>query len=379
MLFRDRARFFGILMGVTLASLVMTQQGSIFVGIMYRASSLITDTPAADLWVMDPKVRYIEDQKPLQTTKLPLVRGVSGIEWAMPLYKGQIKARLANGLVQQCVMLGIDDATLVGGPVVMVKGNLADLRAADSVIVDEVAAADRLAKPSEDPTKPPRPLTIGDTIELNDHRAIVVGIARLTRSFQNQPIIVTTMSRATTMAPPERRNLSYIIAKAKPGVDPHELADRITDQTGLAAYTSSEFKWMTVDYFLRYTGIPINFGLSVGLGFLVGTVITGFMFYNFTLDNLRYFATFKAMGATDGSLMRMILLQAIIVGILGYGIGVGFTGLFGLSAQNAPIAFYLTWQLLAIAGCAIISICMMAAMLSLRKVIKLEPGVVFKG
>lgn len=379
MLFRDRARFFGILMGVTLASLVMTQQGSIFVGIMYRASSLITDTPAADLWVMDPKVRYIEDQKPLQSTKLPLVRGVSGIEWAMPLYKGQIKARLANGLVQQCVLLGIDDATLVGGPVVMVSGDLGELRSADAVIVDEVAATGRLAKPNADPSKPSIPVTVGDTIELNDHRAIVVGIARLTRSFQNQPIIITTMSRATTMAPPERRNLSYIIAKAKPGVDHHELADRITEQTGLAAYTSSEFKWMTVDYFLRYTGIPINFGLSVTLGFLVGTVITGFMFYNFTLDNLRYFATFKAMGATDGTLMRMILLQAVLVGVLGYGIGVGLTGLFGLSAQNAPIAFYLTWQLLAVAACAIISICMMAAILSLRKVIKLEPGVVFKG
>lgn len=379
MLFRDRARFFGILMGVTLASLVMTQQGSIFSGIMYRASSLITDIPAADIWVMDPKVRYIEDQKPLQSTKLPIVRGVSGIEWAMPLYKGQIKARLANGLVQNCVILGVDDATLVGAPGAMASGESGDLRSADAVLVDEVAATGRLAKMSGVPGEPPTPLAVGDTLELNDHRAIVVGISRMTRSFQNQPTIITTMSRASTMAPPERRNLSYILVKAKPGVDAQALSREIAEQTGLAAYTASEFKWMTVDYFLRYTGIPINFGLSVALGFLVGTVITGFMFYNFTLDNLRYFATFKAMGATDGHLMRMILVQAIVVAVLGYGVGVGLTGLFGMSAQNAPIAFYLTWQLLAVAACAIVSICMMAAVLSLRRVITLEPGVVFKG
>ena len=379
MMIHDRAKFFGILMGVMLASLVITQQGSIFVGIMYRACSIISDMPAADIWVMDPKVQYIEDQQPMTATQLPLVRGVEGIEWAMPFYKGQIRARLSNGQVINCAMLGYDDATLVGGPSDMLEGKLEDLRRADGVIVDAVAASGRLAKPATTPGGAPTPLTIGDVLELNDHRAVVVGIAKLTRSFQNLPTIITTYSQATTMAPRERRNLTYILVKPAPGVDVKELCQRIRDDTGLAAYTSYEFRWMTVNYFLKYTGIPINFGLSVALGFLVGTVITGFMFYNFTLDNLRYFATFKAMGASDSRLMLMLLLQAVSVGVLGFGLGIGLTGLFGLSAQNAPIAFYLTWQLLVVAGCAIIIICMLAAMLSIRKVIRLEPGVVFKG
>jgi putative ABC transport system permease protein len=379
MLFNDRAKFFGILMGVMLASLVITQQGSIFVGIMHRACSIISDMPAAEIWVMDPKVQYIEDQKPMTATQLPRVRGVEGIEWAMPFYKGQIRARLDNGQVINCVLLGYDDATLVGGPGEMAQGKLENLRGADAVIVDEVAATGRLAKPPTTPGGQPTPLQIGDTLELNDNRAVVVGIARMTRSFQNLPAIVTTYSRATTMAPRERRNLSYILVKPAPGVDKAELCRRITETTGLAAYTSLEFRWMTVNYFLKYTGIPINFGLAVGLGFLVGTVITGFMFYNFTLDNFRYFATFKAMGASDVRLMLMLLLQAVTVGLLGFGLGVGLTGLFGISTQNAPIAFFLTWQLLVVAGCAIIIICMLSAMLAIRKVIRLEPGVVFKG
>lgn len=379
MLLNDRAKFFGILMGVMLASLVITQQGSIFVGIMWRACSILHDMSQPDIWVMDPKVQYIEDQKPMTVTQLPRVRGVEGIEWAMPLYKGQIRARLANGQVQNCVLLGLDDATLVGGPPEMVSGRLEDLRTADAVIVDEVAAADRLAKPPTTPGGKPVPLAVGDVLELNDHRALVVGISRMTRSFQNLPTIMTTFSRATTMAPRERRNLSYILVKADPSVTPAELCDRISKTTGLAAYTRSEFKWMTVDYFLKNTGIPINFGLSVALGFLVGTVITGFMFYNFTLDNLRFFATFKAMGASDPKLLAMILIQSLTVGILGFGLGIGLTGLFGMSARNATIAFLLTWQLIAVAGCAIVIICMASALLSIRKVIKLEPGVVFKG
>lgn len=379
MLLNDRAKFLGILMGVTLASLVITQQGSIFVGIMWRACSILHDTTQPDIWVMDAKVQYIEDQKPMTTTQLPRVRGVEGIEWAMPLYKGQIRARLENGQVQNCVLLGVDDATLVGGPSQLISGNLEDLRSADAVIVDEVAAGDRLAKPSSAPGGKPTPLKVGDVLELNDHRAVVVGIARMTRSFQNLPTIITTFSRATTMAPRERRNLSYILVKADESITPAALCDRISRTTGLAAYTTTEFKWMTVDYFLKNTGIPINFGLSVGLGFLVGTVITGFMFYNFTLDNLRYFATFKAMGASDSKLLFMIMLQSLAVGFLGFGLGIGLTGIFGLSAQNAPIAFLLTWQLVAVAGCAMVMICMAASLLSIRKVIRLEPGVVFKG
>ncbi len=211
MLFNDRAKFFGILMGVMLASLVITQQGSIFVGIMHRACSIISDMPAAEIWVMDPKVQYIEDQKPMTATQLPRVRGVEGIEWAMPFYKGQIRARLDNGQVINCVLLGYDDATLVGGPGEMAQGKLENLRGADAVIVDEVAATGRLAKPPTTPGGQPTPLQIGDTLELNDNRAVVVGIARMTRSFQNLPAIVTTYSRATTMAPRERRNLSYIL------------------------------------------------------------------------------------------------------------------------------------------------------------------------
>src|SRR5262249_27834886 len=150
-----------------------------------------------------------------------------------------------------------------------------------------------LAKPSPVPGGKPIPLQIGDTLELNDHRAIVVGLAKVSRTFQSQPVVYTTYSRATTFAPRERKLLSFILVKAQPGASPHVLADRIQQATGLAAYTADDFKRLTVAYFLKYTGIPINFGIAVTLGFLVGTAIAGQTFYNFTLDNLRHFGALK--------------------------------------------------------------------------------------
>ena len=132
MLVGDRAKYLGIIMGLTFASLLITQQAAIFVGLMTRTYGAITDTGLPDIWVMDPKVQFIDDIKPLQDTQLFRVRGVEGVEWAVPLYKGLLKARLDNGNFQTCNVLGLDDATLIGGPPEMVEGKLADLRRSEA-------------------------------------------------------------------------------------------------------------------------------------------------------------------------------------------------------------------------------------------------------
>jgi putative ABC transport system permease protein len=379
MLLRDKAKYFGIVMGVTLAAMVITQQGAIFVGLMSRTFGFIDDLGYPDVWVMDERVQFIDDVKPMQDTELFRVRSVQGVAWAAPLYKGIIRARLPDGNFQNCNVIGLDDSTLIGAPPAMVEGSIEDLRRADAVIVDEVGATERLAKPGDRPGDPPRPLRVGDTLELNDRRAVVVGICRVTRTFQSQPVIYTTYSRATSFAPRERKLLSFVLVKAAPGVDPGALADEIVRRTGLAAYTRSEFRWKTVMYFVENTGIPINFGIAVMLGFIVGTVITGFMFYSFTIDNLRYFGTLKAMGTSDARLMSMIILQAGLVAVVGFGLGAGGATLFGWSMSGGELAFRVPWQLLFLSGAATLIICTLAAMLSMRRVVALEPAVVFKG
>lgn len=385
MLMGDKAKYFGILMGLTFASFLITQQASIFVGLMSRTFGFMTDTAGPDIWVMDPKVQFIDDIKPLQDTMLLRTRSVEGVAYAVPLYKGILRARLDDGTFQSCNVIGLDDASLVGGPPEMLAGKLDDLRRSEGVIVDDVGAASKLAKIPIDargnpiPGAKKVPLKIGDTLELNDKRAVVVGICRVSRTFQSQPVIYTTYSRATRFAPSERKLLSFIVAKAADGVDPKVVCERIQKQTGLDAQTGPEFSKRTVMYFMKYTGIPINFGISVMLGFLVGTAIAGQTFYNFTLDNLRHFGALKAMGTSNMRLLGMILLQGLIVGVIGYGIGVGLASLMGSLAGKTELAFRLLWQTLVISGGAVTLICLFASLLSIQKVIRLEPAVVFKG
>ncbi|HXJ33974.1 MAG TPA: ABC transporter permease [Candidatus Eisenbacteria bacterium] len=379
MLVGDRAKYLGIIMGITFSSLLITQQTAIFVGLMTRTYGAITDLGQPDIWVVDPKVQFIDDVKPMQETQLLRVRGVEGVEWAVPLYKGLLKARLGDGNFQSVNVVGLDDATLIGGPPEMVQGQIADLRRADGVIVDLVGATDKLAKPPSVPGGPKTPLAIGDVLEINDHRAIVVGVSRNTRTFQSQPVVYTTYLRALTIAPPERRLLSFVLVKAKPGQDLDELCARIQRTTGLSAYTSDGFKQLTVNYFLKYTGIPINFGIAVVLGFIVGTAVAGQTFYNFTLESIRQFGALKAMGAENGTLLRMIALQAVTVGSIGYGLGVGAASWIGFVTRDTELAFRMPWQLLLLSAGAVALICVLAALLSIMKVMRLEPAIVFKG
>lgn len=116
MLIGDRAKYIGIIIGLTFALLLVTQQSAIFLGVMTRTFSFLTDVGLPDIWVVDPKVQYTDDIKPLRDTEVLCVRGMEGIEWAVGMYKGSMRARLANGTFQSCVVIGLDDETLIGGP-----------------------------------------------------------------------------------------------------------------------------------------------------------------------------------------------------------------------------------------------------------------------
>lgn len=378
MLFGDRGKYYGIVTGIALASVLMIQQPGILISIFARTYSFITDVALPDIWVMDPMVKYIDDSQPMLDTELYRVRGIRGVEWAVPLYKGGQRVRLPNGELVTSNLLGFDDATLIGGPGVMLQGRLADLHLPDAVIVDEAGANGRLARRTG-PGKAPVPVRVGDVLEINDKRARVVGIARGTPTFGSQPIIYTTYTRAKDYAFSERKLLSYILVKVKAGASVPEVARRISHDTGMAARTAEEFKRVSLSYIVNNTTIVTNFGFVVLIGFIVGAAVTGQIFYNFTLDNLRYFGVFKAMGASDALLRRMIVLQALLVGFVGFGLGAGITAAFAAATRGgAGLSMIMNWQLLAGSACAVALIVLLAAVISVRKVHKLEPAAVFQ-
>ena len=187
---------------------------------------------------MDPGVRYIDDSKPMSEGQLARVRSVQGVSWAGPLYKGTVRSRLDNGKFEGVALYGIDDATLFGGPIDMVEGSLADLRSGDAVVVDSLSAVEKLGH--IDAEGKPIPLRVGDTLELNDRRAVVVGLCKADRGFQGLPVVYATYPRVLEFATFERKMLSFILVRVQKGSSTEQVAQRIRQQPGLSALSDDE-------------------------------------------------------------------------------------------------------------------------------------------
>jgi len=211
-------------------------------------------------------------------------------------------------------------------------------------------------------------------------RACVERPGRADPGLESHPLGYTTFENAVRFVPTERDRLSYILVGLKSDADPDAVAARIGGIPGLAAHRPDELRWASVNYILRETGIGVNFGTTVALGLVVGLVITTATLYQFASDNLRHFAVLKAIGATRALLVRMILLQAMLVGAVGFGIGVGAASLFSVWGRDPQtrLTTFFPWQLLAGAFVAMLLCVSLGSLLSLRRVLTVEPAAVFQ-
>ena len=347
MLTHERAKYLGLIFAIAFSTFLLENQTSIFAGILKRTASQILDVTDADVWVMDPAA------------------------WAVRLFKGMPVARTEAGRFAQSIVLGLDDATLTGAPRRMVMGSWEGLREPDSVVMDR--AGYLLLFPGE-------PLFLGRRLELNDHAVTLVGISEAGAPFASFPVIHARYSVAVNFQGMERSQLSYVIGRPAPGITPEELCAAIQERTGLRARTSKEFAFDCVRYYLKNTGIPVNFGITIGIALVVGTVVAGQTFYLFTIENLRQFGTLKAIGVPNPRLIGMVLLQAFSVGLIGFALGTGMAAAFFdiFQAKTATRGIILMWQSVALTGGCMAFVVVVASLLSLRRVLILEPATVFR-
>jgi putative ABC transport system permease protein len=373
MLFGDKVKYLGLVFGVAFATLLITQQSSVFVSLMARTASVILDAEEVNIWVMDPGVEYIDTIRPLKNSDLPRVRGVRGVKWASPLFKSNGLIRTEVGRISSATILGVDESTFIGLPRKFLLGSIDALREPDAVALD-VLGYD-LIWPGEKPK-------LGGILEINDRRAVIAAIIDAQPSFTTAPMIYARYPTATQFVPAGRNQMSFILARAAAGETPEAVAQRIATETGLQALSSKDFQWKTIFWLISNSGIPTNFGVVIALGVIVGIAIVGLTFNMFIMENVKQYAALKAIGVTNGQIIGMVLLQASVIGVVGYAIGTGLAALFfGMVSQNvmALKGFWLPWQISVIMAAIAAVIMILSTFVGLRRVLVVDPAVVFRG
>jgi len=371
MLTGDRSKFFGIVFGVMFASLLIAHQVSIFVGIMARTTSQIRDVREPDLWVMDEKVRYVEEVPALRPTDLQPRPQRSRRRLGGADAQEHGRARLSDGNFRQVVLMGIDDDTLVGAPTEMVLGDLADLRKPDAFLIDEAGYTYLW---------PGQPVELGKVLEMNDRRAVLVGVCKAGAPFVTLPIVYARYSQAIFFGPRERNMTTFVLVKAEPGSRLPELSERIYQQTGRKALTTEEFSGHTVDFYLKFTA---SRSTSASRWRWASSSAWPSRADVLPVHGREPEAIRGAEG--DGREQpapgRHDPLAGAGGGVLGYCLGIGLAALFFESTANvvALSGFKLHWQVMAGTAAAVLFIVMLASLLSIRKVLVLEAAIVFRG
>jgi putative ABC transport system permease protein len=104
-----------------------------------------------------------------------------------------------------------------------------------------------------------------------------------------------------------------------PGADVQEVQTRLQNilGDGVRVLTPAQFGKLEVDYWSNQ-GIGFIFGMGAAVGFLVGIVIVYQILHSDVSDHLPEYATLKAMGYTNGYLLKVLFQESILLAALGF-------------------------------------------------------------
>ncbi len=366
-LFHDKVRLTVTLTGIVFAVVLIVVELGLFVGFTTTTSNVI-DNSAADLWVASKNVPYIEQGVPFSERKLYQVRAVPGVADAQKLITRWTQWKQPNGHQESVQIVGFNPDSGLGRPWNLVAGRVEDLKAPDAVIVDE------LYKPKLGVTH------LGEVFEINGHRARVVGFTRGIRAFTTSPYVFTTFKRAQDYTGLGEDQTIYILVKAAPGADLAQVRREILSGVrDVEVFTNSQFSRMTQIYWMFTTGAGVAVLLAALLGLVVGFVVVAQTIYATTMDHIREFGTLKAMGAPNSYVYKVIIKQAAISAVIGYVFGMMISVFVVRASQHGGAAILLPLPMAAGMFFLTLFMCVGAALVSINKVTRIDPAMVFRG
>jgi putative ABC transport system permease protein len=366
-LFHDKVRLTVTLTGIVFSVVLIVVQLGLFLGFTTATSNLI-DHSGADLWITSKNVPYVEQGVAFSERKLNQVRAVPGVADAQKIIAHWTQWKRHDGGEESVQIVGINVDDPLEQPWNLVEGRVEDLKSPDAVVLDE------LYKQKLGVTR------VGEIFEIGGYRARVVGFTRGIRSFTTSPYVFTSFKNAQDYTNLREDKTLFILVKVAPGADLQQVRRDLLDHVkDVDVFTSAEFSHMTTFYWMFTTGAGVAVLIAAVLGLVVGFVVVAQTIYATTMDHIREFGTLKAMGAPNSYVYKVIMKQAAISAVIGYVLGMIVSVFVVQGSQKGGAAILMPAPMAVGMFFLTLVMCIGAALVSINKVTRIDPAMVFKG
>ena len=364
-LFHDRVSFFVTIIGIVFSVVLVAIQCGIYIGSENKIAAVIDQAPA-DLWVVPMATKSFDDPSLLSGRERHMILSTPGVETAEDMVVSFARWRKPNGGTTAILLVGTASDSSYPLPWNITEGSRQALERNDSVAIDRSYFPDLGIE------------AVGDQAEINGVTSEVAAATRRIRSFTTLPYVFTSIENARRLTGANQDQATYERVTLLPGADTQavrtEIEARLPDAEVL---TQEQFRKRSLAYWLFQTGAGAALIAGAVLGLIVGVVIVAQTLYSSTKDHINEFATLRALGAGSGYIVRVILMQAVLSGFIGYAAGISLALGVIKAAQDTKLTVVMTPELAASLFAITIGMCVFAAISAIVKVVRIDPAVVF--
>ncbi|MGB4865789.1 MAG: ABC transporter permease [Hyphomicrobium sp.] len=364
-LFHDRLSFAVTIVGIVFSVVLVAVQTGIYLGSEKKISAILDAAPA-DLWIVPLGTKSYDDPSLLSGRERHMALSTPGVENAEDMVVSFAKWRKPEGGQTTILLVGSEQISDKPLPWNIEEGSREALNAPDTVAIDQSYFPDLGIK------------GVNNHAEINGVDIEVAATTRRIRSFTTLPFVFTSIENSRRLSGAEQNQATYERVLLAPGADPQKVKTEILARLpDVEVLTQDEFRKRSQSYWLFQTGAGAALIAGAVLGLIVGIVIVAQTLYSSTKDHINEFATLRALGAGAGYIVKVILMQAVLSGLIGFALG--FILSLGVieAAKDTKLTVIMTPQLASTLFAVTIGMCIFAAISAIVKVVRIDPAVVF--
>jgi putative ABC transport system permease protein len=371
-LWHERPRFLPGIGAVAFSAVLIALQCGLLLG-LFKITSIPVDNSSADVWVCSHQVLSVDLGRPVPLTRVSRFAGDPRVDKYEPYYQAYASWIKPDGSSELCILIGTDlDPGSMGAVRNLDQGMLDSLTELHTIVIDK-SERKRLGVTG-----------VGDYAEINKRKVRIVGETTGLKSLAG-PFVFCSRDTAKdllrNMTP--RDTATFFLIRCKGDDEEERLAnarslaedlnEQYADRRDMTVMTKNQFSTRSRLHWLIKTKGGIALGYTALLGLLVGAVVTSQTLYAATTASAKEYAILLAMGIPRRRVTLTVIVQSFWVGLFGilvaYPLVHGLAELGSLADVNIP----LPWEILSIAAGVTLVMSLIAGLVALRSVRKIEP------